>query len=969
MPRRSFLWVHALDKRIAPAALQHSLFPDPTGPQSGAQFGYSIAVSGNYRVVGAPLSDVLGVADVGQVFVFNAATNSLVATLNNPTPAANDQFGIAVAVSGNIVVVGASQDDTAKSNAGAAYVYDLSAMTTTVPVHTLINPAPSADDLFGNSVSVSGNYVVVGANTDDMVAADAGSAYVYNLTSMTPTDPAWTLDNPTASNGDLFGNSVAVSGNIVVVGASSDDTNALNSGSAYVYDLSSITPTVPIHTINNPSAAVSDLFGTSVAVAGNIVVVGTPNDDTSKGDAGSGYVYDLNSVTPTIPLRTLNNPAAATSDFFGTCVAVSGTYVVVGAYRDDAGKTDAGSAYVYDLNSVTPTVPVHTFNNPAAVASDQFGCSIAVSGNFVSVGANLDDAGTTDAGSMYLYDLNSTTPTVPIAVLDNPTNAVGDSYGISVAVSGKYVVVGAYQDDIGATDAGSAYVYDISSMTPTVPILTLSNPSPAASDNFGISVAVSNNYVVVGANQDDTTSSNAGSAYVYDLSSMTPANPIATLINPTPATNDTFGTSVAISGTYIVVGAPRDLNRGSAYVYDLNSLTPTTPIATIDNPTPVSLDNFGFSVAISGNYVVAGAFADDTGATDAGSAYVYDLSSMTPTVPFITLNNPTPESADRFGYSVSVSGIHVVVGAYQDNTGNLSGGAAYVYDVSSMSPTTPVATLIKPMAGLGDEFGSSVAISDNVVAVGVHLDDTGSTNSGAVYVYDLNSLTPTVPFASVKNPVPASSDNFGVAVAVADKYLISGVNRDDDQNTDQGSVRVFSLLPTQFESVQVNDGTAQRSSVTSLTINFDLPVTFVGDSAAAFTLLNQKTMTSVGLSAVQDASKRSVTLNFTDGPVNGFSLSDGRYTLTVVASKFTGDGFDGNGDGIAGDNYVLVGTPSNGLFRLFGDADGNGSVSASDFNAFRLAYGSGSSLFDFDNDGQTSASDFNMFRLRYGLVV
>ena len=103
------------------------------------------------------------------------------------------------------------------------------------------------------------------------------------------------------------------------------------------------------------------------------------------------------------------------------------------------------------------------------------------------------------------------------------------------------MIVGAYTDDTGASNAGSAYVYDLSSNTPTVPIVTLNNPTPAVDDFFALSVAISGTRVVIGASNDDTGASEAGSVYVYDLSSATPTVPTATLSNPAPAAGDKFG--------------------------------------------------------------------------------------------------------------------------------------------------------------------------------------------------------------------------------------------------------------------------------------------------------------------------------------------------------------------------------------------------------------------------------------------
>jgi hypothetical protein len=215
--------------------------------------------------------------------------------------------------------------------------------------------------------------------------------------------PVATLNNPVPATGDFFGNAVAISGTRVVVAAYADDTAAANAGTAYVYDLSSGTPAVPVATLNNPSPAMHDFFGTSVAISGTRVVVGAHGDDTGASEAGSAYVYDLSSGTPTVPVATLNNPGPGTGDFFGISVAISGTGVVVGAHADDTGASDAGSAYLYDVSSGTPTVPVATLNNPGPATGDLFGASVAIDGMRAAIGAPFDDSPQADKGSIYIY--------------------------------------------------------------------------------------------------------------------------------------------------------------------------------------------------------------------------------------------------------------------------------------------------------------------------------------------------------------------------------------------------------------------------------------------------------------------------------------------------------------------------------------------------------------------------------------
>ena len=148
---------------------------------------------------------------------------------------------------------------------------------------------------------------------------------------------------------------------------------------------------------------------------------------------------------------------------------------MIGAPLDDTGASDEGSAYLYDLGSATPTVPGAALNFPGPLPGDQFGSAVALSGSKLLVGAPYDDAGAPDSGSAYVYDLASATPGIPVLVIPNPGPAKGDLFGYAVAMAGNRVVVGATSEDTGAADAGSVYVYDLGSANPTVPVTTLSN--------------------------------------------------------------------------------------------------------------------------------------------------------------------------------------------------------------------------------------------------------------------------------------------------------------------------------------------------------------------------------------------------------------------------------------------------------------------------------------------------------------
>ena len=360
----------------------------------------------------------------------------------------------------------------------------------------------------GYKVAVGGGYVAV--TTADYISEDLVRAVrIFDLATGAL---LFVLPNPGPADDGSFGNSVAISGSRVVVGADENDTGKRNAGVAFVYDLASATPTVPALTLNNPSPVVNGSFGFSVAISGTRVVVGAYLNFSGNSYAGRAYVYDLGSATPSLPIANLDNPASSS---FGHSVAISGMRVAVGAYGDNTGAAGAGSAYVYDLASATPAAPVVTLHNPAPAEQDYFGASVAVSGTRVVVGAARDDAGAGRYGSAYLYDMSGGAPTVPVAILGNPNPGGSYHFGVWTGISGSRIVVGSPNTIGGSTGSGTAYVYDTGSATPGLPVATLASPSPSLSDNFGLAVAIDGATIVIGAPNDDTAGIDQGATFIY----------------------------------------------------------------------------------------------------------------------------------------------------------------------------------------------------------------------------------------------------------------------------------------------------------------------------------------------------------------------------------------------------------------------------------------------------------------------
>lgn len=369
------------------------------------------------------------------------------------------------------------------------------------PQLTLDNPAPGSDETFGSSMAISGDLLVIGVPGDSPTGLiRGGSAYVFDAVTGSP---LVALLNPAPGNGDTFGYSVAISGNRVAVGAIFDSHDGQTRvGAAYVFDA---TNGALVSTLKSPDPGMDDFFGESVAIAGDATVVGASGDDPGGvSNAGSAYVF--NTTTGANEL-TLTNPAPADSDFFGHAVAIAGKFAVVGAYGKDVGGNEgAGIAYIFNLSN---GALVRTLNNPEPAPLGYMGRAVAASGNLVAVGALASSSNEAPARVYIFHAIDGQL----LQTLHHPMGYVVDEFGASISISGNSVIVGARSGQIGGVAAGSAWHF----LATTAELLArIDHPFVNQNDVFGHSVAISNQIIAIGApGADFGDISNVGAGYTF----------------------------------------------------------------------------------------------------------------------------------------------------------------------------------------------------------------------------------------------------------------------------------------------------------------------------------------------------------------------------------------------------------------------------------------------------------------------
>ena len=415
--------------------------------------------------------------------------------------------------------------------------------------------------------------------------------------------------------------------------------------------------------------------------------------------------------------------------------------------------TDGINTATSSANSFTLTFPVDwsSITQQAQIQAsdadgyDDFGNAISITpdGSTVIVGAHRNDTGGTNNGAAYIFTLSGTSWSQQAQIQASDAESMDHfGYGVDISEDGNTAIVGSWNEDTTASNAGSAYIFTRSG-TSWSQQAKIQHSGASQYDNFGNSVSITNdgNMAIIGARgyTDQVNSISPGCAFIFTRSG-TSWSQQAQLLPSNPTSDDEFGWSVSISksdGNTAIVGSPKEdtgeSNAGSAYIYT-RSGTSWSQQAQIQASDRQSNDNFGNATSISddGNTAIIGSPYEDSGAANTGAAYIFTRSGTTWSQQAKIQASDLP-GGGQFGISVDIlgDGDTVAVGAQNANNG---AGYAYIFTRSGSSWTQQI-KIQASNAGPSDQFGCSIAISESSVVVGAYSEDTTADESGSAYIF------------------------------------------------------------------------------------------------------------------------------------------------------------------------------------------------------------------------------------------
>lgn len=699
--------------------------------------------------------------------------------------AAEDYFGGAVAVFGDVAVIGAQMADIgANTNQGAAYIYYRNQGGTDnwglVKKLTATDGATSA--YFGSSVAIWDDTVVVGAN-------GAWSAYIFQRNEGGADN--WGEVATKAWVDSSFGHSVAVCRDTVAVGAHSGGTG----GRVYLYSRNQGGADAwgTVKVVTPSDGASGDFFGVCVSLDGDTLAVGAMACDLSgRADQGAGYIFSRNygGADNWGQRKKVTASDGAAGDYFGRCLSLDGDTLAVGSPNADVGGTgDAGAVYLYQMNNGGANGWGQVKKVTAPAATTQFGIALSLSSDALAVGQ--------ESGAVYLYSRNGGGKDAwgRKGTLSQPDPFASDErFGRALCFRGSALLVGAdsHGHGGGAIRRGAAYIYGLSSGWKQRKLRY--DSAQQVNEEMGSSVSQWQEFTAVGIpNKTTAGGASAGAVLLYQRNKGggDQWGLVKTILPSDGAAQDYFGTSVSLSDGFLAVGArgddPSGEGSGSVYIFGRNWGGPDNwgQVSKLTASDGAAGDQFGWSISLHGDTVAVGApgrwpgeayiFRRNEGGADHwGEAEIITCSYV-------------GNSGDQFGYSLCLFGDTVVVGnPYYDYPGLVDCGAITIFLRNRGGADSWGVLHSSRGASAQENLGTSVSLWGDTLAVGA---PGYNSNSGLVYIAYRNIYSEPDSW-TLEDPIASHDpylERFGAALSLWNDTLAVG----GDNGLDCESVGVF----------------------------------------------------------------------------------------------------------------------------------------------------------------------------------
>jgi len=797
--------------------------------QTGNYFGSSIALSDNTAVIGDSLEDNQNGTDAGSAYIFVRDTLgnwSQQAKLIPADGAAYEQFSTNVAIDGETALITANTNNGDNIIRGAAYVYARDNLGNWSQQTKLTALNGLQGDYIGTSVAISGNIVLVGGGTYNLSRISP----VYSFTR--DSSGAWNQNDilspiSTTPSSGSFGRHISITNNIALISDSGDRIHGSSSGSAYIFALNNENIWGKQGKLSADDGAKDDYFGSSVALTDTTAVIGARSNSTNNIQSGSAYSYDLVltdsdndgvfDFSDNCPSLHNSDQANFDNDSLGDiCDPDNDNDGVLN--EDDIYPLDPLESTDTDGDGIGDNADTDADNDGMPDSFEELYNLKPINKNDAALDADYDgfDNLAEYHAATSPIDSNDTPDTVmPLHYKLIASDGMPDRYfGKSISIYGDTLIVGSSDDD-NLENSGAAYIFTRNTSGEWIQQSKLKASDGMPYDGFGGRVSIFENTVLISATGDDDEGENingsiyfgSGSVYVFVRDKSGNWSQQAKLNASNSFASGHFGNSVSLFGDTALIGARyHDNDFGAAYVFIRDTSGNWSQQAKLTAADPANNDHFGASVSLSGDTALIGSLFDDDNSSSSGSTYIFIRDASGVWSQHTKLIAADGEAKDYFGASVAISGDTILIGAKGDDDSGSDAGAAYLYQRDN-SGQWVFQKKVLPESGKGYQaFGASVSLSNNTAVIGA--DIMGAypiTKPGAAYILKQDISGGWNNYGILTPADGIKSDEFGKAVSIFNDTAVIAAQRDDDLGEDSGSAYVFENILVNTDNDHVFD--------------------------------------------------------------------------------------------------------------------------------------------------------------------